>query len=404
MAPCSDTARWEAAGRLPPSGEGNGFARRFAEDFDLMADLGLTRFRTSLEWARLEPLEGLHDTAAVEHALEVLTAARTAGLAPWVCIHHRSTPGWFTDDLGGFTDERARTYHWARHVDWLAETFGHLVDGWFGISQPVNLASLGWYTGEMPPGASDPTAFIRVLESVYLANHTAWRLLRGGDAPVATVMNLHPFGPAVRAGASDAELAAATAVATAYDEVVWDSWIRPLRDGVLALPGRAPIEVPDMAGAFDLIGFSYYSGVGADADSRTNRAWPGGRPLDQFGRALWPEGMGIVLRRLAAELPGRPLVVAETGVATTNDELRAAVLDATFAEVASAVDDGADVRGVFLWSPIDAWEWERGFEVTFGVADDDRTLRPSAELVRSWTMGHVGQPSEPDPSRPGQRD
>lgn len=388
-ATCSDTARWELAGRLPASGDGNGFAHRFAEDFALLAGLGLTRYRTSLDWARLEPIEGYHDGAEVEHALEVLTAARTTGLAPWVCLHHRSTPGWFAEDLGGFGDEHARTYHWARHVDWMAETFGHLVDGWIGIHQPVNLAAHGWFMGEMPPGNADPAAFVRMLESLYLANHIVWRLLRGGSAPVATNMNLHPFSAA--GDADTGSSSAATAVAHSYDDVVWGSWIRALRDGVIAFPGRAPIEVPDLAGAFDLIGFSYYSAVCAQPDGSTTRAWPEGCPVDQFGRSIWPEGMGIVLRRLAGELPGRPLLVAETGVATSDDEVRASALDATFTEVAEAVGDGADVRGLFVWSPIDTWEWEAGFEANFGVADRNRNLRPSARVVRDWTTH--GQPT-----------
>lgn len=401
-APCSDTFRWEAAGRLPSSADGNGFAQHFEEDFALLRDLGLTHWRTSLDWARLEPIEGFHDGAAVEHSLEVLSAARRAGLAPWVCLHHRSSPGWFADDLGGFSDDHAREYLWARHVDWMAETFGHLVEGWFGISQPVNVAAQGWFMGEMPPGNADPLAFATTLESLYLANHVAWRLLRGGDPPVATVMNLHPFGTAGGTGANDGAASAAAAVAQSYDDVVWGSWIRAMRDGVIFLPGRPPIEVPDLAGSFDLIGFSYYSGVCAEADGSTSRAWPEGRPLDQFGRSVWPEGMGIVLRRLAQELPGRPVVVAETGVATADDELRASALDETFAEVAAAADEGVDVRGVFAWSPIDTWEWEAGFTANFGVADIDRNLRPSAEVLRDWaTRGQSTPTSAPGGARRG---
>lgn len=391
-APCSDTASWESDGRLPASGDGIGFARRFAEDFDLLAGLGLTRLRLSLEWARLEPIEGYHDEAAVEHALAVLGAARDAGLAPWVCLHHRSTPGWFADDLGGFSDEHARSYHWARHVDWMAQTFGHTVEGWFGIHQPVNLAASGWYLGEMPPGRTDPAAFVRNLEGLYLANHVAWRLLRGGGPPVATVMNLHPFGSLADPTDKEGATAAADAVAESYDDVVWASWIRALRDGVISLPGSTAIELPDLAGSFDLIGFSYYSGVAARADGSTSREWPSGKPVDQFGRAVWPEGLGVVLRRLAEELPGRPLLVADTGVATDDDELRSSALDTTFTEVANARAQGVDVRGVFVWSPIDTWEWEAGFTARFGVADQDRSLRPSAEVLRRWTAPNLTPP------------
>jgi beta-glucosidase len=66
-APASDWWDWERAGRAPQSAGGNGFSTRFAEDFRLLAELGLTHHRLSLEWARLEPENGLHDRAATDH-------------------------------------------------------------------------------------------------------------------------------------------------------------------------------------------------------------------------------------------------------------------------------------------------------------------------------------------------
>ena len=91
-APASDWLAWENAGRAPRSGDGNGFAHRYAEDFALLASLGLTHHRISIEWARIEPEPGVHDQAAVEHYLAVLSAARAAGVEPWVCLHHFTAP------------------------------------------------------------------------------------------------------------------------------------------------------------------------------------------------------------------------------------------------------------------------------------------------------------------------
>src|SRR5205085_7412345 len=75
-APASDWYAMERAGRVPPSGDGNGFASRYAEDFALYAQYGLPHHRLSIEWARLEPEEGKRDDAAIEHYVSVLTAAR----------------------------------------------------------------------------------------------------------------------------------------------------------------------------------------------------------------------------------------------------------------------------------------------------------------------------------------
>ena len=146
-APASDWYAMERAGRVPPSGEGNGFASRYAEDFALYAQYGLAHHRLSIEWARVEPEEGKRDDAAVEHYVSVLTAARDAGVSPWACLHHFTLPGWFTEmGEGGFVDDRARSYYWARHVAFCAETFGELVFGWKPINEPGAFAAIYFQT------------------------------------------------------------------------------------------------------------------------------------------------------------------------------------------------------------------------------------------------------------------
>ena len=135
-----------------------------------------------MEWARIEPSEGRRDEAAVEHYREVLEAAVSAGVAPWLCLHHFSLPGWFTElGEGAFRDDRARSYHWARHVAFCAEHFGDLVAGWQPINEPSVYASGAYLTGEMPPGVRDPHRFAEGLRGMVLAWRDAWRELRGGQ-------------------------------------------------------------------------------------------------------------------------------------------------------------------------------------------------------------------------------
>jgi len=120
-APASDWWDWERAGRAPLSGDGNGFATRYAEDFAIFAGLGLRHHRLSIEWARIEPEPGVRDAAAVEHYREILQAALDAGVEPWVCLHHFTSPRWFTT-AGGFLVEENRTGAWTRHVEFVADT------------------------------------------------------------------------------------------------------------------------------------------------------------------------------------------------------------------------------------------------------------------------------------------
>jgi beta-glucosidase len=388
-APRSTWKAWEDAGRAPASGEGNGFATDFAADLRQFASLGLTHHRLSLDWARLEPEPGRHDPAAVEHYRQVLGAARDAGVSPWVCLHHFTLPGWFADDEGGFTDERARTYLWPRHVDWVAETFGDLVFGWKPINEPVAYALLGWLRGSIPPGRRDVAGFAEAVEAVLLANHEAWRLLRSGDQPTCTIMSLMPVYPSWRSG-DERERGPAEANARLVDDVVWGSWMRALTDGVLAVPGRAGIEVPEMAGSFDLIGFSYYYALAVGADLSFG-PYPPDAPVGPLGLAPWAEGLGIVLRRLAEELPGRPFVIAECGLGmptdADDDDRRCAYLEECLTITREAIADGVDVRGFFHWTGVDNYEWNQGYDTAFGLIRRDRTAKASAEVARRWATG-----------------
>jgi beta-glucosidase len=365
-APASDWFALERAGKMPPSGDGNGFARRFAEDFELYARHGLTHHRLSIEWARIEPEEGRRDNAAIEHYLEVLTAARSAGVAPWVCLHHFTLPGWFTEMGGGFVDDHARSYFWARHVAFCAETFGDLVFGWKPINEP------GAYAGIYPHGQKR----FDMLGATLLAQRDAWRELRGGGKPVATIHDLSPVFAV-------ADTIPADQMKAGLDAMLWDVWMRADRDGVLELPGRAAQEVPDLREACDLIGFSYYSATGVDAEGAIV-PYPTNARVGPMGYAPWSEGLAEVLHRLHDELPGRPLLICEHGVGTDDDEWRCDVLRDSLAIVERAMDDGIDVRGFFHWTGVDNYEWNHGFDVQFGCFTRERQPRGSAELLQSY--------------------
>ncbi len=395
--PTSTWARWESLGKAPPSGEGNGFATNYADDFAMYAEHGLTHHRLGIDWARIEPTEGRRDPQAVEHYTNLLAAARDAGIAPWVCLHHFTLPGWFGEDMAGFLDERARTYYWARHVEYMAETFGDLVFGWKPINEPIAYAFGGYAMGVIPPGVADVMEAAKALRATHLANLDAWRILRGGDKPVATVMNLSPVYPGVRSRDPD-EADMASSLAKVYDDSIFTCWIRAIRDGILAVPGLPEEEIPDFVGAFDHIGFSYYSAMTAYADLTTG-PYPADARTGPLSYAPWPEGLGIVIRRLADELPGRSLLVAECGVGTPHDdpaqdEWRVEVLRASLREVERAVDDGIDLRGFFHWTGVDNYEWTFGYDVDFGLFDRDRRPKASAALAAQWARPHAEPPGQ----------
>ena len=376
-APQSTWARWEKLGKVPPSGEGNGFATNYRDDFARLAEGGLTHHRLSLEWARLEPREGHHDRDAIEHYRDMLQAAREVGLNIWVTLHHFTLPGWFGDDMKGFADDRGVSYYWPRHVDFVAETFGDLVFGWKPVNEPHAYALLGYLAGSMPPGKRDTRAFDETLEATHLANHAAWKILGGHGQPVATIHNLSPFFPVNGADPAKIRL---------IDNRTWGCWIGALRDGILQVGRRPPIENEEFTRSFDLVGFSYYNAASIDEAGHL-APYPRDLPVSAMGYVPWAEGIRYVIDRLADELPGRDLLVCETGIGTDNDEDRCRFITDAIGHVDAAIEDGAPVKGFFHWTAVDNYEWNLGFDVRFGVIDRDRNPKPSFDVLSRYATG-----------------
>ena len=228
-----------------------------SEDFSLFAELGLTHHRLSIEWARVEPDEGVYDQHAISHYRQVLSAARAAGITPWVCLHHFTLPRWFAR-AGGFLEERNRTGHWARHTEFIAETFGDLVGGWQPVNETNYYAAAAYRGRGWPPGHNDRGEWAVVSEAIQLASAESAVRLKETGVPVSSI-----FGLSCEVALD--ELPETRAAASEIRAVHWDAGLGLFRDGVLRIPGREPIERADLAGSFDLIGFSYYATTGVAA-------------------------------------------------------------------------------------------------------------------------------------------
>jgi len=307
----------------------------------------------------------------------VLHAALDAGVQPWLTLLHFTLPAWFLD-AGGFVDDRARAGAWARHVDFVADTFGDLARGW----QPVNevnyyaraaYGALGW-----PPGHDDAAERATVHEAMHLASAEAAVRLRGGGAPVASIFGL---SPPIAVDDDPATLALVDAI----EDELWHPGVVLQREGALRVRGREPVERPDLAGAYDLVGFSYYAALGVAGGGM--QPHPPGAPVSPLGYGIWADGVGVVLDRLHERLPGQPLLVAEYGIGTDDDEQRAEYLSRGLRVVHDRIERGVDVRGFFHWTAVDNYEWLHGFDVAFGLIDRDRNVRPSAEVLAREARG-----------------
>lgn len=380
----SDRSDWStltADGTLPPSLIGSGFGFEYRSDLPLLAEAGVRSMRWTLDWSRLEPHPGRWDSDAVDHITDILKAARTAGIEVWAVLHDGPLPGWFSEDQRGFDDEDGLRLTWPRHVDRVAESFGDLVSGWVPILDPYTRAVEGHLIGTRPPHVREPGKFLEMLKTLHRASFEANRLLRSGAPPVAVCIDTCPLEPGVMSREPD-ERDAARARVESVDRLRFGSWVRELNDGVISIPGLGESEIDGLAGAYDLIGFTYRGASTLFADG-TSGPYPLDAPMAPDGRSPWTEGLGVTIRRLADNFPGREFALLGTGLTANEDDWRSEVLAGSILETTRAADDGIRVTHAFWESGIDGWTPESGFETADGLFDRNRNARNSARLLRA---------------------
>ncbi|MHB8219329.1 MAG: family 1 glycosylhydrolase [Acidimicrobiales bacterium] len=147
--PANNWHRWEADGRVEPSGSAIGFWDRYEEHLDLVAGLGCDSFRMSIEWARTEPEDGTVDEAAIDRYRRILEACRTRRLEPLVTLHHFTHPEWLGEEFWLHPDAPDRFASWVRVA---VEAFGDLCTNWITSNELNVLALESFVTGTFPPG------------------------------------------------------------------------------------------------------------------------------------------------------------------------------------------------------------------------------------------------------------
>ena len=365
--PAADWSRWTRSGRAPrPEGESR-FARSWAEDLEQLAGLGITSLQLTLEWADLEPHPGSHDVPAIEFRRELLEASRNLGLKVWACLIDGSLPGWFLDDEGGFLDDRSRNIVWPRHIDWIGEHFGDLVDGWIPQREPLTWALRRYLRAEAPPGRRDPAIAAEAVRAAMLAEGEAWRLLKG-TAPVATYQTARAIRPqAALSGGDDIK---ARPEAQLVERLLWHPWVSSITEGLLIVGNLPQREVDHLRGAFDRVIVELRPGLEIGPEGQWRRMAP------DVG------AMTETLRRVADELGGHDIVAAGNLAGVADDgRIRPDHVQQMLDATQEAVEE-TSVIGWWQSSPIDAYPAAPKGMPQPGLIDYDRTETSAATTFR----------------------
>lgn len=233
---CNDWWEWEQQqGRIAHghrSGRAINFYELYDSDFALLAQLGLTQHRLSIEWSRIEPDEGRVNAGEIDHYRRVLDAAHRRGITQWVNLHHFALPRWFAAK-GGFLLEENLS-HWRRHVERVAAALTPLAEYWHPINEANAYAAGSYLLGLMPPGHRDFGMFLRVLRNTLLLYRDAYAILKAA-APSSQVGPIHAMIPVFPADPDSEE---DQLLARNFEALFNDLPLRALCDGVIAIPGE----------------------------------------------------------------------------------------------------------------------------------------------------------------------
>ncbi len=320
------------------------------EDTALMAELGIGHYRFGLEWARVEPEEGVFSDGEFDKLREEIMLLRERGISVLLTIHHFSNPLWF-EEKGGFLCPDSPAI-FLRLVDKTVERLGDLVSEYVTINEPNVYAVSGYLGGGFPPGQNSVLKTLRVIETMgvchrraYVRIHALRRKMGYTDTKVGFAHHMRVFAPC----SAKNPWHRVTAALSAY-----------LFQGRISksyLLGTAR----DRGRYADFLGLNYYSRTASKgfADS----TFPG-VPVNDLGWEIYPQGIVDCCRTLHAILPGLPIYITENGTADNTDAFRIRFL---YEHIKALCGSGLPVTRYYHWCFVDNFEWLEGFTARFGI-------------------------------------
>ncbi|MCY1138247.1 GH1 family beta-glucosidase [Actinoplanes sp. Pm04-4] len=380
---------------------------RYPEDVALLADLGVGAYRFSIAWPRVQPTgSGVPSRTGLDFYDRLVDALLEKGVVPVPTLFHWDLPQALEDKGGWLTRDTAS--YFSDYTSHVVTRLGDRVRRWITLNEPVVHMAQGYAYGTHAPGRTLMLDALPVAHHQLLGHGLAARALRAaGAAEVMITNNCTPVWPA----GEDAGDVTAAAMYDAFhnrlfnDPVLLGSYPDFLAAALGDLVREGDLEV--ISTPLDALGINYYNPtqVGAPAEGSPLPFDPQqieGYPTTAFGWPVVPSGLTDLLTGLRETygdaLP--PIHITENGCSTAagvQDQFRIDYLDAHLRAVHDAITAGVDVRGYFVWSLLDNFEWAEGYSQRFGLVEVDfetlsRTPRESYRWLRSALEAQAASP------------
>lgn len=344
---------------------------RYKEDIALAKELGLTSFRFSVEWSRVEPKEGEYNQEAIDHYVDFVSRLKQAGIEPMVTLHHRTNPLWVRDQNDWQNKKTVDDY--ARYVSKMVDAFKGEAKLWNPINEPMMSLVGGYLGGVYPPGKKNLFAALRVFRNMITAQKRAYQII-------------HSSIPGASVGLSHAAM-----VAQPYKNKILN---RPLAKLLNYLTNDLLLKRM----TYDFVGVQYYARAVIDFKI----GWPPKveevpqpGPTSDMGWAFYPEGLYQFCKHVFARYK-KPIYVTENGVTDADDDLREKYIKQHLFWLKKAMEEGVEIKGYFYWAFLDNLEWDKGFWPRFGLLEVnyqtyERKVRSSAraysEIIKNSGFG-----------------
>jgi beta-glucosidase len=350
------------AGKVPPRGEDAVFSwSNFEKDLEALKAIGVNHYRFGIEWARVEPQPGRFNEAAIRRYVEMARRLRAAGIEPVVTLWHFTMPSWLlTPKKPGQSRWLNPLFksHWTAYVDKMTRALAPQVRTFVPQNEPNGDLALGYLGGVWPPGSFlDFGKYNAAMETSIWAFREAASIIRKNrkDALVMAVQAL-PY----------------------WKRTPWD----PTQAYYNYMQRINLVHLDRTFDTCDLIGFNYYYTEYADFTALVALKVRRGHNYSLLGWIIQPRSLYQQIKAVAKRY-GKPIVITENGIATIKDIKRVRYLFNHMLEVKEAMNEGVDVRGYFVWTLVDNYEWHHGYKAPFGMSRMDpvtrkRMFRPSA--------------------------
>jgi beta-glucosidase len=367
---------------------------RLDEDLALLTRMSVGAYRFSVSWPRIQPDgHGPANQAGLDYYGRLVDGLLERGIQPAVTLYHWDLPQALQDKGGWAARDTADRY--AEYAEIVAAALGDRARRWITINEPWVIANLGYRVGKHAPGIADAAQAADATHHLLLAHGRAVPAIRAARSEALDV------GITLNLSTVRAAEPSAGPLAAEIDAELNGVFLEPLLQGrypaALGRDFRPADEViqdgdfREIRAPIDFLGVNYYSprvvrlrdGNGLrrgeqPMDGRPDgvNVHPDGIPLTAMGWLADPEGLHELLVRLKADAPGLPLYITENGAACydyvnpdglVDDAERVSYLHGHLRAARRAISDGVDLRGYFVWSLLDNFEWAEGYSKRFGL-------------------------------------